>query len=135
MFENGCFLLLHVDDILLVGPKQGIAHVKSMIFMLYKMKDMGRASLYLGVEITHLPGGAIKLSQTRYIEKTLERFGLTNCNGVKLPMKKDLQESNEDLLSPEEVKEYQSVVGALNWASVVTRRYFIYDIQAFQIPF
>ena len=51
---------------------------------------MGRASLYLGVGITHLPGGAIELSQTRYVEKTLERFGLRNCNGVKLLMKKDL---------------------------------------------
>jgi hypothetical protein len=26
-------------------------------------------------------------------------------------MKKDLQDSNEDLLSPEDIKEYQSVVG------------------------
>jgi Reverse transcriptase (RNA-dependent DNA polymerase)/Integrase core domain len=127
-FENGCLLLLHVDDILLVGPKQGIAYVKSMIFKLYKMKDMGRASLYLGVEITHLPGGAIKLSQTSYIEKTLERFGLSNCNGVKLPMKKDLQESSDDLLSPEETKEYQSIVGALNWGSVVTRPDISYTV-------
>jgi hypothetical protein len=56
-------------------------HVKSMLFNLYKMKDMGRASLYLGVGITHLPGGAIKLSQTRYVEETLERLGLRIAMG------------------------------------------------------
>jgi hypothetical protein len=35
-------------------------------------------------------------------------------------MKKGLQDSNEDLLSPEDIREYQSVIGASNWASVVT---------------
>jgi len=47
---------------MLVGPRQGIMHVKSMLFNLYKMKNMGRASLYLRVGLTRLPGGAIKLS-------------------------------------------------------------------------
>jgi Reverse transcriptase (RNA-dependent DNA polymerase) len=92
-----------------------------MIMPLYKMKDLGPAIYYLGIDIQRLPNGRIKLSQTRYIERILERFGMMDCHGTKTPMKKDLQDSNENLLSPEDIKEYQSVVGALNWASVVTR--------------
>ena len=78
-FENGCFLLYVMNA---RWSQAGDYTCKKLY--------MGRASLYLGVGITHLPGGAIELSQTRYVEKTLERFGLRNCNGVKLLMKKDL---------------------------------------------
>ena len=71
-FENGCFLLLYVDDILLVGPTEGINNVKQMIGPLYKFKDLGPARLFLGIEIERLSEGRIKISQTRYIKKLLE---------------------------------------------------------------
>jgi hypothetical protein len=92
------------------------------------MKDCGLASLYLGIEITHLPGGAIKLSQTHYINRILERFGLQDCNGVKLPMKRDIQDSDDLILSPDEITEYQAIVGALNWASITTRPDISYTV-------
>ena len=89
-------MLLYVDDILFIDLKKGIARVKKIIFKFFKMKNSGFASLYLGVEINHLLGGAIKLFQIHYIERILKRFGLENCNGVKLPMKRDIQECPED---------------------------------------
>ena len=60
------------------------------------MKNSGFASLYLGVEINHLLEKTIKLSQIHYIERILKRFGLKNYNGVKLPIKRDIQECFED---------------------------------------
>jgi hypothetical protein len=51
-FEKGCFLLLYVDDILLVGLSDGISNVKRMIMPLYKMKDLGPAIYYLGIDIS-----------------------------------------------------------------------------------
>jgi Reverse transcriptase (RNA-dependent DNA polymerase)/Integrase core domain len=120
-FKNGCFLLLYVDDILLVGPSDGIRNVKSMIMSLYDMKDLGQATLFLGVEIERMPDGRIKLSQSRYIDRMLERFNMTSCNGIQLPLKDDLHASDQDPLTSEEQKDYQSLVGALNWAAVVTR--------------
>jgi Reverse transcriptase (RNA-dependent DNA polymerase) len=107
-FDNGCFLLLYVDDILLVGPIQGIINVKSLIMPLYKMRDLGESSMFLGIEIERFPDGRIKLSQFRYIERLLERFDMTSCNGVQLPMKQDLHAatSDEELLSPDEQKSY-----------------------------
>jgi hypothetical protein len=120
-FKNGCFLLLYVDDILLIGPSDGIENVKRMLKQLYKMKDLGPASLFLGIEIERLPDGRIKLSQTRYIETLLERFGMTDCNRVRLPMKKDLQNSEDDHLPADEHKDYQSIVGGGNWVACVAR--------------
>jgi hypothetical protein len=54
MFENGCFLLLYVD-VLLVGPLKGIENVKQMIFLLYKIRDLELAILFLDVEIDRWP--------------------------------------------------------------------------------
>ena len=127
-FKDGCFLLLYVDDILLVGPSHGIRTVKNMIMPLYKMRDLGPATLYLGIEINRLSDGRIKLSQTQYIEKTLERYNMLDCNGVLLPLKKELDSTDEELLSPNEHKEYQSLVGALNWTAVVTRPDLAYTL-------
>jgi hypothetical protein len=120
-FENGCFLLLYVDDILLVGPIEGIENVKQMVKPLYKVKDLGPARLFLGIEIERLPDGRIKLSQTRYIEKLLERFGMTGCNTTHLPMKRDLQSSDDNPLPAHEIKDYQALVGSLNWTAIITR--------------
>src|SRR5436190_13692167 len=68
-FENGCFLLLYVDDILLVGPTEGINNVKQIIRLLYKFKDLGPARLFLKIKIERLSESQIKISQTCYIEK------------------------------------------------------------------
>src|SRR5436190_11897723 len=95
-FKNGCFILLYVDDMLLVGPTDGILNVKQMILSLYKMKDLGPAALFLGIQIERLLDGRIKLSQTHYIDKLLDRFGMTNCNKAHLPMKRDLQAGDDD---------------------------------------
>ena len=122
-FENGCFLLLYVDDILLVGTPDSIVNVKNMIKPLYKMKDCGLATLFLGIRIERLPDGRIKLSQTHYIEKLLERFGMKYCNPTHLPMKRELRKSdnNNDDLHPNEITEYQALVGGLNWVAIITR--------------
>ena len=79
-FENGCFLLLYVDDILLVGTPDSIANVKNMIKPLYKIKDCGPATQFLGIRVEILPNGQIKLSQSHYVEKLLEHFGMKDCN-------------------------------------------------------
>ena len=71
-FKNSCFLLLYINDILLVGPTEGINNMKQMIRPLYKFKDLEPARLFLEIEIKRLFKGWIKISQTRYIEKLLK---------------------------------------------------------------
>jgi hypothetical protein len=102
-----------MDNILLVGTSDGIANVKNMTKPLYKMKDLGHTRLFLGIEIDYLSDSRIKLSQTRYIKKLLECFRMTGCNTTHLLMKRDLQES-DNLLSDNEITDYQALVGGLN---------------------
>ena len=65
---------------ILLGPSDGMSNVKRMIMPLYKTKDPGPAIYFLGIDIQRLPNGRIKLSQTHYIERILERFvTVPNC--------------------------------------------------------
>ena len=50
------------------------------------MEDLGPAQYFLGVRITRdWAKGTISLCQDSYIQKMLERFGLSNCNAKATP--------------------------------------------------
>jgi hypothetical protein len=52
-------------------------------------------------------------SNALYLRKDPRTFWNDGLQRCQIANEKDLQDSNEDLLSPEDIKEYQSVVGAL----------------------
>jgi hypothetical protein len=56
---------------------------------------------------------------------------MTNCNGMAIPMKRDVQATDNDLLPDDLHKGYQSLVGALNWAAVVTRPDISFTVSRF----
>jgi hypothetical protein len=73
---GGVWLLLYVDDKLLMGPsdkaiKQAIAELGTR----FVITDMGQANMYLGVEITR-GKGSIKLTQKRYTLSLLSKYGV-----------------------------------------------------------
>jgi reverse transcriptase-like protein len=50
-----------------------IQETKDFLSKSFQMKDMGEADVILGIKIKR-DGGRIKLSQSHYIEKVLNRF-------------------------------------------------------------
>ena len=107
------FILLYVDDLLITGDdEQRIGALKDALKKEFEMTDMGLASIYLGAEIRRLHNG-ILVTQTGYIQKLLERFGMTACNSSQLPMDPHLQlqkSTGTCLVDPEL---YRSMVGSL----------------------
>ncbi|XP_054715407.1 uncharacterized protein LOC129224886 [Uloborus diversus] len=53
------------------------------------------AEYYLGFEIHRQEDDSIKLSQTAYTKKVLERFGMSDCNPVSTPIIKDSIQSGK----------------------------------------
>ena len=72
------FLVLYVDDILLIGNDVSILQsIKIWLSKNFFIKDLGKATYILGIKIyrdrsTRL----LALSQSTYIEKMLKRFSI-----------------------------------------------------------
>ena len=78
-------ICLYVDDMLIFGTCLDIViRTKSFISSKFDMKDMGEASVILGVRIIR-KGDSIILSQQHYVEKLLKKFGHFDSNPVSTP--------------------------------------------------
>ena len=79
-------LITFVDDILYIGPLQFWKEKVVPAFdAQVTFKDLGKPSKFLGMEITETDAG-VYVSQTGYIDKMLERFGMDKANPVRSPM-------------------------------------------------
>jgi hypothetical protein len=59
-------LLVHVDDVLIVGHAPGVVHVKNEFAKLFDMRDLGDANLFLGLQIVR--------DHAQGTERTLKMF-------------------------------------------------------------
>ena len=72
------FLVLYVDDILLIGNDIGLlSDVKKWLVEKFQMKDLGQASYVLGISIIRdRKNRLLALSQASYIDKVLAQFSM-----------------------------------------------------------
>eukprot|EP00253_Pinus_taeda_P036513 PITA_36513 len=95
----------------------------------FDMKDLGAARQILGMDIFRdRCNGKPWLSQHKYIEKILLRFGMNNVKPVSVPLASHFKLSSSLCPNTDEEKEYMSripyvnVVGSLMYEMVCTRR-------------
>ncbi|KAL4317979.1 hypothetical protein GQ457_18G008540 [Hibiscus cannabinus] len=123
------FLLLYVDDMLIAAKNMhDVVGLKALLSQEFDMKDLGAAKKILGMKI-HRDRSSRKLwlSQQSYVEKVLDRFGMSNAKPVSTPLANHFKLSSE--LCPKTDKEceemakvpYASAVGCLMYAMVCTR--------------
>eukprot|EP00253_Pinus_taeda_P013216 PITA_13216 len=94
----------------------------------FDMKDLGAARQILGMEIFRdRSNGKLWLSQQKYIEKILLRFGMDNVKPVSVPLASHFKLSSSLCPNTDEEKDYMfripyaNVVGCLIYAMVCTR--------------
>lgn len=119
---------LYVDDLTLAfSNPTTLQEFKDAISSVYKMKDLG--------ELTHIVGLKVErdrrkkrlwVGQGHYVKEVLEKWGMSACSPNKVPLspKADLPAlkiDSPDRLSPSEVTSFQSLLGSLNYLSVMTR--------------
>ena len=81
------FLVLYVDDILLMGNNISLLlNVKNWLAEQFQIKDMGEASYVLGIKIIRdRKNKLLALSQASYIDKVLARFSMQNYKKSLMP--------------------------------------------------
>ena len=111
--ENECVIIyLYVDDMLIFCTSLNIVHkIKSFLASKFDMKDMGEASVILGVQIKR-KSDSIILSQKHYVGKLLKNFGHFDVTPVSTPYDANTQlmKNRGDLVAQ---SEYAQIIGSL----------------------
>jgi hypothetical protein len=121
-FKEGSWLLLYVDDQLLVGPDLNLLQaVVALLQARFDLTNMGDAKFYVGVDIDITPG-RVALSQRRYIADILKRFPSPSgkpSRPVMIPGK--VRRADNSLLLPLPCPIFPQIIGALLYLAVWTR--------------
>ena len=123
------FLVLYVDDILLIGNCIGmLTSVKDWLSQRFDMKDLGEAAHILGIKLMrNRKKKMIGSSQVLYIDTILNRFNMQGSKKGFLPFRHGIVlYKDQSPKTPEEIESmkavpYASAVGSLMYAMLCTR--------------
>eukprot|EP00961_Rhodomonas_salina_P233859 3160160-Rhodomonas_salina.1 len=89
----------------------------------FTVSDDGDLNWYLGVNYERT-GTGIVAKQTAYLQRCLERFGLTDAKTKSVPLPPKFVITEDELPkhpNAKDIEEYRAMIGCLLWMSVWTR--------------
>ncbi|KAH9779743.1 hypothetical protein KPL71_007826 [Citrus sinensis] len=112
--EEVIYLVLYVDNMLLTCKNMKLIDLlKQQLRDKFDMKDLGPAKKILGVEmVRNRTTSTLFLSQEKYVNKVLEKFGMMNCKPMSTPMTAHFK------LSISLVSKFMSNPGKEHWRAV-----------------
>ena len=117
-------LSIHVDDILLFSNDTSMLdEEKKLIGSKFKIDEMGEVKYILGMLIRRdRERGKMTISQPKYLEGILKRFGMDKKKPVSTPLEpgKHFQELPDDE-NPANINEYQKLISCLTYVTTATR--------------
>lgn len=118
---------VYVDDLLVTGNNVSmIEKFKQQMSQNFQMSDMGMLSYYLGIEVVQ-NRGCIKLRQTGYARKIIEKAGLKGCNPTRYPMDPKEKIDKDEGGKAVDATHYRSIIGGLRYL-VHTRPDIAYSV-------
>jgi hypothetical protein len=118
------FLLIYVDDALIMAPSNSaeLTAAKSLVLSSYEARDLGPASLFLGMLITRdRAAKTIKLSQPRHIADLLSKFHMTNAKPFETPSSAAIKLTAEGEPLDTTAFPFSTVIGSLMYIASCTR--------------
>ena len=116
-------IILYVDDLLIAGnSRKEICRVKGEVMKVFKMKDLGEVKEFLGIEIIrNRVSRTLRLTQSTYVAKVLERFEMSDSNPSATPMMQSSKVTPEDSKALSADVPYRSAIGSLIYVMICTR--------------
>lgn len=114
--ENETMIVeVYVDDLLITGTSVlNIINFKRQMANELDMSDLGKLTYYLGMEVIQ-EDGFLKLRQTTYAKKILEKFGMSGYNPVKYPMDPKIQIHKDEGGRLVDATQFKSIIGGLRY--------------------
>ena len=130
-FEDNFYILIYVDDILLITKHQDrLNHLKQKLQLVFEMKDSEPLSHFLGIQVERDPT-SISISQSKYLEQVLVKCRMQDCRPISTPLetKIDIYElTNSNLLTDNEKYPCRPAIGSLMYAMLCSRPDLCYAI-------
>ena len=127
-------LAIYVDDLWLAsGNLKWLEEMKTNLMKTFKMKYLGKIHYGLGIEFTqNLNEGKIFMSQRKYTQDILKRFGMENSRPVSTPMEVGLKLTKSQTTDETERENYpyQRLIGSLMYLAVSTRPDISYAVNS-----
>lgn len=121
---KGPYLLVYVDDILMVGRSVDMAPLKQELEKIFTVTGGEEASFFLSIGLERdREAGTFTLTQRRYGQDVLERFGMLDCRSTRTPLPSGFKFHQEPQGERVEIppRDYQSAVGSLMYLVTGTR--------------
>ncbi|XP_024038432.1 uncharacterized protein LOC112097423 [Citrus clementina] len=120
-------VLVYVDDIIITGSSPSIIQqVIQHMHQAFALKDLGELHYFLGIEVSKSSQG-VSLTQAKYIADILDKHGMTDCSPVPTPMFTDFYLTKDSGEPLENVSQYRSVIGALQYVTL-TRPDIVFSV-------
>lgn len=119
--DDKVYVLVHVDDCLLVGKHAATEETKKDIGKLFEIEDRGAIRHFLGMEVLRdYKQHRIWVGQRHYVLNIIERFKMTDCKPRVTPFEASKQLEKEGTTLSDEVP-YRELVGSLLYLCQCTR--------------
>lgn len=125
--DDKMIIAVYVDYLLVTGSSvEMIERFKQKMNKKFEMTNMGKRSYYLGIEVEQ-SRGCIKLKQSRYAKKVIEKAGMKGCNPTKFPMDPKKLIDKDEGGKYVDAMYYRSIIGGLRYL-VHTRPDIAYSV-------
>ncbi|GAU37351.1 hypothetical protein TSUD_395330 [Trifolium subterraneum] len=128
--QNGTctYVLIYMDDILITGSTPTLINdLINKLNVQFALKRLGAVDYFLGLEVHHLPSGALLLNQTKYIRDLLCKAHMEDSKHVGSPMVSSCRLSKFGTDTMTDPTLYRSIVGALQYATL-TRPDIVFSV-------
>ena len=118
--EGGKVLIvsIYVDDLIYTGNDKALmTEFRASMKREFDMTDLGKMKFFLGVEVTQ-GSKSIYMSQRKYAQEILCKFGMENCNSTKTPIVPGCKLDKDEGGIKVDSTQYKQMVGSLMYLTV-----------------
>ena len=122
---------VHIDDMTILGSDiDAIAGMKAELGNYFTITDLGEAKQIVGLELERdLENGTLKIMQSQYIKRVLEKFGMIDSHPVSTPLDPNVKLIRTPDDEHHDIPEYRSAIGSLMYAASRTRPDISFAVQ------
>ena len=129
--QNLLITLVHIDNVTILGSDiDAITDMKAKLEKHFMIMDLGEEKQIVGLELDRdMEAGTLKIKQTQYIKKVLEKFGTADSHPVSTPLDPNVKLVTTPDNEHHDIPKYQSAIGSLMYAAISTQPDISFAVQ------